>query len=164
MSRGSRTAGERLDSRAVLEEVVDSLGPLDASLRVEGSFPRVDYDRTQLAQVFQNLIANAVQHGGRPAGAVVVACRERGDCFEFSVRDDGVGIDELAQHRIFRMFQAGSGAGETAGVGLAIVKRIVEAHAGSVSVESRPGAGATFRFTVPKPPGARPRGSPRPGG
>ena len=154
-------AGERLDSRAVLDEVVESLGPLDAALRVEGVFPTIDYDRTQLAQVFQNLIANAIQHRGPTTGEVVVSCRERAGHFEFSVRDDGVGIDEIAQRRIFRMFQAAGPAGETAGVGLAIVKRIVEAHAGEVSVESRPGAGATFRFTIPKPECARPRGSSR---
>src|SRR5262249_55069984 len=96
----ARAFNERLDTRAVLDEVVDSLGPLPgASLRIEGAFPRIDYDRTQLAQVFQNLIANAIQHRGRPSGEIVVACREHPAHFEFSVCDDGVGIDEAQQRR-----------------------------------------------------------------
>ena len=106
----------------------------------------------------------AIQHRGKTSGEVVVACRELAAHFQFSVSDDGVGIGEAQQSRIFRMFHAADPAAETAGVGLAIVKRIVEANAGSVSVESRPGAGATFHFTVPKSPGARRRGTARPAG
>ena len=149
----AHAARESVDSRAVLDEVVDSLRPFLEGLRIEGAFPRVVYDPTQLAQVFQNLIANAIQHRGKPSGEIVVSCREQGGYFEFSVNDDGVGIEESQQRRIFRMFHSVNPSGETAGVGLAIVKRIVEAHGGSVSVESKPGAGASFRFTIPKPEG-----------
>ncbi len=144
---------ERVDSRAVAEEVVDSLGPsAGVSVRIEGTLPRVRYDRIQLTQVFQNLIQNAVQHVGRRSGEVVVSCRERPGAFEFRVRDDGVGIAEADFERIFRMFHSVNAEGGTAGVGLAIVKKIVEIHGGSVAVESTLGQGATFLFTVPKAP------------
>jgi signal transduction histidine kinase len=134
--RGAR-APELLDAKRVADEVVDSLAPpRGVSVRVEGPLPQLRYDRTHLTQVLQNLIQNSVEHLGRSEGEVVVSCLERSSEFEFSVRDDGPGI-----------------ASESSpGVGLAIVTRIVESHGGRVRAESSPGRGATFRFTVPKPP------------
>jgi signal transduction histidine kinase len=110
----------------------------------------VRYDRTRLTQVLQNLIQNGVQHIGRQSGEVVVSCREAPEEFEFSIRDDGVGITRSNLHRVFQMFFAVDPAGDTTGVGLAIVRKIVEMHGGNVSVASTPGQGATFRFSIPK--------------
>ncbi len=149
----TRSLRESVDAKAVLEEVIDSLGPTDdVSIQIEGTLPVVRYDRTQLMQVFQNLIGNAVQHLGRPSGKVVVSCSERSREFEFSVNDDGVGIAERNLERVFRMFQTLNPDKETTGVGLSIVKKIVEMHGGSISVESTLGSGTSFRFSVPKPP------------
>lgn len=148
----ARSVSERVDPRLVLEEVIDSLEPPDhVSVRIEGAFPVIWHDRTQLTQVFQNLIGNALQHLGKPRGTVVVSCRERPGELEFCVRDDGAGIHERHLERIFRMFQILDPDKETTGIGLSIVKKIVEMHGGSISVESTVGAGTTFRFTVPKP-------------
>lgn len=153
----TRAALQRVDSRAVVEGVIDSLGPLrGVSVRIEGTLPVVRYDRTQLTQVFQNLIHNGVQHLGRQSGEVVVSCRKADDGIEFSVRDDGVGIPETHLERVFQMFQVVDPEGETTGVGLAIVRKIVEMHGGSVSVASTPGRGATFRFSIPKQLGEAP--------
>jgi signal transduction histidine kinase len=151
-SRAGKSAGVRpVDAQALFAEVVDSLGPLrGVSVRVEGTLPVVRCDRTQLAQILQNLIGNAVEHLGRPSGEVVVACREGERDFEWSVRDDGVGIDAPHRERIFRMFHAVDPERGGSGVGLAIVKKLVERAGGSVSVESAPGAGSTFRFSIPK--------------
>ena len=153
----TRRALERVDSEAVVVEVIDSLGAVKPTLRIEGTLPGVRYDRTQLTQVFQNLIANAVQHMGHEDGEVVVFCQERHEAFEFGVRDNGVGIDDLHAERVFRMFQALQPERETTGVGLTIVKRIVELHGGTIHVEPTPGGGATFRFSVPKQPRDRSR-------
>jgi signal transduction histidine kinase len=142
---------EQIDTQPLVEEVVDSLGPLlGVSVRIERPLPIVRYDRTQLAQVLQNLIENAVQHIGRSTGEVVVGCRESAEAFEFSVRDDGIGIPEAHLERIFQMFHVVDPNSQTTGVGLAIVRKIVEMHGGSVSVASAPDRGADFRFTVPK--------------
>ena len=142
---------QAIDTGQLVQEVIESLVPPDEiRLRVEGTLPVVSYDRTQLRQVFQNLLANAIQHLGRPSGEVVVSCREEPQAFEFAVRDDGVGIEERHFVRIFRIFQSLDLDRPTAGVGLAIVKKIVEGHGGHVHVESILGAGATFRFTVPR--------------
>jgi len=147
----TRSAFARVDSRAIVEEIVDSLGPpRGVSVRIEGSIPVVRYDRTQLTQVLQNLIQNGIQHLGRQSGEIVVSCQEGDEEIEFSVRDDGVGIAESHFHRIFQMFYVVDPAAETTGVGLAIVRKIVEMHGGSVSVVSSLGRGATFRFSIPK--------------
>jgi signal transduction histidine kinase len=148
---GRRPVVEPVDAQAVFAEVVDSLGPLPGvSVRAEGTLPVVRSDRTQLAQILQNLIVNAVEHLGKESGEVVVSCREREGGFEFSVRDDGVGIDAPDLERIFRMFYAVRPERGSSGVGLAIVKKLVEQGGGSVAVESAPGAGAIFRFFVPR--------------
>jgi signal transduction histidine kinase len=147
-----QSALQRVDSNAVVEEIIDSLKPLSGiSVRIEGSLPVVLFDRTQLTQVLQNLIQNGVQHIGRQSGEVLVSGREDARSFEFTVRDDGVGIPETHLHRIFQMFYALDPEGDTTGVGLAIVKKIVEMRGGSVSVDSAPGRGASFHFTIPKP-------------
>jgi signal transduction histidine kinase len=142
---------EAVDSAAVAEEVVDSLvPPAGVVLRIEGPLPTVRYDRTQLTQVLQNLVQNAVQHLGKPSGEVVVACRERAGDFEFCVRDDGVGIPPVHLERIFRPLHALDPEQGTTGVGLAIVRKIVRMHGGSVAVDSSVGRGTEFRFTIPK--------------
>ena len=152
-SRVGRTQStfEPVDTSAVVEEVVDTLGPPGGiTVRVEGALPAVEFDRTQLTQILQNLIQNGVQHIGRQSGEVVVSGREEPEGVELRVRDDGVGIPETHLHRIFEMFYVLDPDGDTTGVGLAIVKKIVEMHGGSVFVESAAGRGATFRFTIPK--------------
>lgn len=153
----SRPRRERVDSGAVVSEVVDTLAPTKVPIRIEGALPGVRYDRTQLVQVFQNLITNALQHMGREDGEIVVSCRERHEAFEFSVSDDGVGIDERHAERIFQMFQTLHPERETTGVGLTIAKKIVELHGGKIQMESLPGVGTSFRFSVPKQPRDRAR-------
>jgi signal transduction histidine kinase len=154
----SRPALEPVESKAVAEEVIDFLVlPPGVSVRIAGPLPQVLYDRAQLTQVLQNLIQNGVQHLGKPSGEVVVYCLERSGDFEFCVGDDGVGIAEAHLESIFRMFHTLKPEGGTTGVGLAIVKKIVEMHGGAVRVRSRPGHGTIFRFTVPRaaPPAGR---------
>jgi signal transduction histidine kinase len=149
----ARSPAEPVDVGELVRDVVDSLAsPPSIHVRVRTPLPIVHYDRTQLRQVFQNLLANAIQHLGRPTGEVVVSCREEPGAFEFSVSDDGVGIEQRHFERIFRIFQSLDPAAPTAGIGLAIVKKIVEKNGGSVGVNSPPGAGARFRFSVLKAP------------
>jgi signal transduction histidine kinase len=139
-----------VDPGIVVDEVIDLLGPPAAvTVRVDGALPLIHYDRTQLLQVFQNLIDNAIKHLDKPSGEVVVSARRRDGALEFLVRDNGVGIDARYVDRIFKIFQTADAESQDTGVGLAIVKKIVEMHGGAVAVESTVGAGSTFRFTVP---------------
>jgi signal transduction histidine kinase len=146
-----------VDPGTVLDEVIDLLGPpAGVKVRIDGALPLILYDRTQLLQVFQNLVGNAIKHLGKPTGEVVVSARRRDGTHEFLVRDNGVGIDARYLDRIFKIFQTADAESQETGVGLAIVKKIVEMHGGVVTVESTVGVGSTFRFTVPDA-GARSR-------
>jgi two-component system sensor kinase FixL len=139
-----------IDSGALAADVISSLAvPPGISLTVAPGLPRVVYDETQLRQVFQNLIANAIQHMGRD-GSVVVACRRERDEWQFSVKDDGVGIAEHQRERVFKLFERfGRGRAASAGVGLPIAKRIVERNGGTIGLVPGAGGGCEFQFTIP---------------
>ncbi len=111
-------------------------------------------DASQLRRIFQNLIANAIKH--TPGGEVVIGARgtDDGGGVECEVSDDGAGIPDALIDRVFDKGETDSETGG-AGLGLAIVKTLTEAHGGTVSVESREGRGATFRFSLPGPSGGR---------
>ncbi len=112
------------------------------------------YDKTLLVQLVQNLVGNAIKHMGRPRGEVVVSHADLGNSWEFCVRDNGVGIEERHRERIFKLFRAirAPEDAESTGIGLSVVKRIVERNGGGVRVESTPGKGSAFFFTLLKNP------------
>lgn len=121
--------------------------------------PVVRAQHARLLNVFCNLMENALKYNDKPQPIVEVGCADLGDEWEVSVRDNGPGIDSAFRERVFKLFQRGPGAKEAgSGAGLAIVKRIVEQHDGTVWVQGEPGQGADFRFTLPKlgPRGAAP--------
>jgi light-regulated signal transduction histidine kinase (bacteriophytochrome) len=115
--------------------------------------PSVLADETQLIQLFQNLVGNAIkyQKSGIPR-VHISAAKNGGKKWVFSVKDNGLGIESQYLERIFGMFQRLHKRDEFAGtgIGLAICKKIVERHGGSISVESQPGHGSTFRFALAK--------------
>ena len=142
------------DCEAVLEEV---LADLAAAIEESGGqvthepLPVVDADKGQLGQVFQNLIGNALKFHGQEAPHVHVSAQRRSGAWCFSVRDNGIGIEPQHFDEIFAVFQRLHSSTEYpgTGIGLAIVKKIVERHGGRIWVESEPGKGAAFYFTVP---------------
>src|SRR5690606_26155692 len=107
-----------------------------------------------LEQVLMNLIGNAIKHGhvDRPGVTIEVSARDIGEAVEFTISDDGPGIAPEYQDRVWGIFQTlvSRDKVEGTGVGLALVKKIVERRGGRVSVESAPDQGATFRFVWPK--------------
>ena len=119
----------------------------------QDKLPTIHCDEVQLAQLFQNLIGNALKFR-KPdvAPAVHVGAAEQGAEWEFMVRDNGIGIEPQYFERIFMVFQRLHDKGEYpgTGIGLAIVKKVVERHGGRIWVQSQPGAGTTFHFTMPK--------------
>src|SRR6185437_6546654 len=145
----------RVPTRQVVADSVDAHSALAAStsveLRIEAAddVPDVWADRDRLLQVFENLIGNALKFTGC-GGCVTVGAALRDDEVMFSVSDTGVGISaEDAPHVFDRFWQLRRGERHGAGLGLGIVKSIVEAHGGRVWVVSTPGHGATFFFTIP---------------
>jgi light-regulated signal transduction histidine kinase (bacteriophytochrome) len=116
-----------------------------------GSLPKVQADPRLLESVFQNLVGNAIKFRGEEAPRVQVSAKRVGADWQFSVQDNGIGIDPAYFGVIFEMFERleRKDGEESTGVGLAICTRIVERHGGRLWVESAPSAGATFHFTLP---------------
>ncbi len=129
--------------RYVLEESGGSV--------IYDEMPSIVADGPQMTQLFQNLIGNALKFHGEEAPRVEISAARKGNDWIFSVRDNGIGIDTQYKDRIFELFQrlhthekyAGTG------IGLTIAKKIVERHGGRIWVDSEPGKGTTFRFTIP---------------
>ncbi len=145
---------EYIYSEAVAKEVVEVLSPpAHLAIVIDGPLPTVVYDKIHLKQLFQNLIENAIKYLGKPKGQVRLSCRNADHFWEFCVQDNGVGVEEKHFERIFKMFQTLKPRDETpdsTGIGLALVKKIVERHGGKVRVASQFGEGASFFFTIPK--------------
>lgn len=147
---------ERVDSGRLVREVVAFLAPPPGlEIEVAPDMPVIEVERVPFEQVLRNLISNAITYR-RPQGARIrVSAREAGDDWEFIVADNGPGIPEAQQSRIFRLFQT-SRPGEGTGLGLALVKRIVESQQGSIAVHSARGEGAAFHVCWPRRPAGRP--------
>src|SRR5439155_14902324 len=153
-----------IDCETVLEEVLSTL----ARAAQEGGvvithdpLPTVVADRIQMTQVLKNLVANAIKFRIARTSRVHISAARTGTEWLFSVRDNGIGIGPEHRERIFAIFQRLHVGGEYpgTGIGLASCKRIVELHGGRIWVESQPGEGSTFFFTVPARAKARAKGS-----
>jgi signal transduction histidine kinase len=146
----------RTDSQQVIDTVVKNLkmaiDERHAKITI-GPMPEVMADPNQLGQVFQNLISNAVKFNRGEDVQVSVSAEQEGPMWRFTVSDNGIGIEPQYFDRIFVIFQRLHGKDEYpgTGIGLAICKKIVERHGGAIRVESEPGAGSKFSFTIPGP-------------
>lgn len=156
-SRVDRYGGpiEAVDMNAVLGSALANLQVAirEANVSVtQDPLPRVAADGPQITQVFQNLIGNAIKFRSAVAPQIHVGAVSLPEAWQFSVRDNGIGIDPEHAERIFLIFQRLHSRREYpgTGIGLALCKKIVERHGGKIWVESQPGAGATFYFTLPK--------------
>ena len=143
------TAGEA----ALKKALVNLRGSIEANHATvtNDALPTVEADEAQLVQLFQNLIGNALKFKGDEAPRIHVTASEQPDTCEFGVRDNGIGIDPQYFDRIFMVFQRLHSKGEYpgTGIGLAICKKVVDRHGGRIRVESQPGKGSTFYFTIP---------------
>ena len=149
---------QQTDSGVALAVALENLrAAIDESQAViaQGNMPSVCADRVQLGQLFQNLIGNAIKFRGPGPAHIQVAGEEIENAWHFWVTDDGIGLDPKYAARIFQVFQRlhSKTAYPGTGIGLAICKKIVEQHGGRMWVESQPGQGATFHFTIARKKG-----------
>jgi signal transduction histidine kinase len=143
---------ERVDVGELVTGVAELLSPPPGiSVNIEGAMPILYTDKVRMEQVFSNLIGNAIKYHDKDHGKVIISCRRTGDFYEFSVKDDGPGIEPVYHEKIFRLFQTlqEKDAMESTGVGLSIVKKIIEDKKGTIKVVSDQGKGTTFIFTWP---------------
>ena len=151
------TRPEPLDTVDLREAVMEVISDLELKIERLGAnvevfeLPAVKAEKSQIRQLFQNLIANALKfHGEEQPHIKIYSRRTDHDCRIF-VEDNGIGFDEKYLDRIFAPFQRlhGRSAYEGTGMGLAICRKIVERHGGSITAKSKPGEGSTFIITLP---------------
>ncbi|MBW2709807.1 MAG: GHKL domain-containing protein, partial [Deltaproteobacteria bacterium] len=141
----------------IAEEALKALEPQirerGIEVKIQENLPRVYGERKRLLQVMENLLSNAVKYVGKenPTPRIEVGVEDQSGQTVFFVRDNGIGIEEIYFEKIFQVFQRlppAKKAGTGTGIGLAIVKRVIESHGGSIRLTSALGKGSTFFFTV----------------
>lgn len=149
-SEGQPTAVDLTELVTLLVQDLDP--PANVQIEVPGDLPTIEGDPVRLRQLFQNLIGNAIKHNNKPQAQIRVTWTDGPSAWTFGVMDNGPGIEPKHHERIFRMFQTLVPRDKTdsTGVGLALVKRIVDKAGGRIWVESHLGTGSTFYFTWPK--------------
>lgn len=148
------TKAKALDLQELVEDVIEFVSP-PAHIKVSmtTSFPTIFNHETQVRQVFQNFLSNAIKYNDKEQGIVTVSCKEVEDeMYEFCVADNGPGIEKKYQEKIFQIFQTLHKKDEynSTGIGLSIVKKIISNNGGEIRLESEKDQGAKFYFTLPK--------------
>lgn len=137
----------------LLKEIIDSLAPAAGfEVVIQPGMPQLYTSPLQLSQVFTNLISNALTHHDKKRGRVEITVEDLGNICRFSVIDDGPGIDPVYHTKVFEIFQTlqPPDRADSTGIGLALVKKIVESNNCEIELHSKKGAGTTVRFTWPK--------------
>lgn len=154
-SKATKSIGkeELLEVKDLINDTVDLLAvPENCKIDFTTDLPKIFADRIKLQQVFLNLISNSIKHNNKPSIEIKVNAFEMDKFWKFSVTDNGPGIDQKYYEKIFVIFQTLQARDEfeSTGVGLAIVKKIIDEQNGKIWIESELGQGTTFNFTIPK--------------
>src|SRR5581483_3031413 len=152
ISRADRPL-EPVDFNTVLNEVMNYLGTSITESKaniVSDKLPVLNSNHLQMVQLFQNLIGNAIKFSGQQEPKIKISYTVNNGTYQFAVKDNGIGMDPKYNERIFEIFQRLHPLGEFSGmgIGLAICKKIVERSGGKIWVDSVPGKGSTFYFTL----------------
>lgn len=153
-SRAGRIREEKVEVNLneLVPGVIDMIAPPEnVEIKIENELPTILCERIRIQQVFQNLLTNAIKFMDKPKGKIKVGCVEDNGYWRFSIADNGPGIEEKHFAKIFQIFQTLSPRDEfeSTGIGLPVVKKIIEMYGGKVWVESKVGYGSTFFFTLP---------------
>jgi signal transduction histidine kinase len=140
-----------LDLNILLDEIIQSINvPEHIEIKSNENLPKVFGNHFRFRQLFQNLIQNAINYNDKEKGIVSIDFVERDDEYEFSIADNGIGISEKYQHKIFDIFSKLESNTKSTGIGLSIVKKIIDLYGGKIWLESQETIGTSFYFTLPK--------------
>src|SRR6185436_852979 len=153
-SRAAKSVNtEMVDTEQLISEIIDLLNaPEHIKIKVIENLPVLKTDKIRMEQLFSNLISNAIRYNDKEEGIIEIGCTEFEDWCQFYIRDNGPGIEKQFQEKIFELFQTlqTKDKNESTGIGLAIVKKIMEEAGGKIWVESEKNKGSRFVFTYPK--------------
>lgn len=142
---------ENVNTHTLVEDLIKILYiPEHISVTIKAKLPVVKGDKTKLQQLFQNLISNAVKFIDKKEGLITIDVKSLEDSYQFSVSDNGIGIDKKFHEKIFKIFHSLTKSEESSGIGLSIVKRVVDRHNGQIWLKSKLNQGTTFYFTLKK--------------
>lgn len=144
-------AVENINTQEIVQNIINIIHiPSHIDVVIKNNLPVVKADRFRIQQLFQNIISNAVNYIDKPTGIVEVECKSMAKHYLFSIRDNGPGIAKENQEKIFKIFQSLSSSDKSTGLGLSIVKKIIDLYHGDIWVESEIGQGATFYIKLKK--------------
>ncbi len=152
-SRVSSTDEERtfFNTKSLVEDCILLLDvPLHVSIEFEGDFPDIMTNKTKLSQVFSNLMDNSIRHINKEQGKIVVGVMEDKTYFYFSIWDNGIGIESKYYSKIFQIFNSLTPSKKSTGIGLSLVKKVVEQLGGKISVDSKVDQYTVFEFSINK--------------
>jgi len=140
-----------IDINQSIDEIIRIITvPRHIEIVCNATMPTLFGNDFRFKQLFQNLIQNAIKYNDKEKGIIELGCVEKENEFEFYVRDNGKGIPERYQHKIFNLFSKLENSDKSSGIGLSIVKKIIDLYGGKIWLESQEGTGTTFYFTLPK--------------
>jgi light-regulated signal transduction histidine kinase (bacteriophytochrome) len=140
-----------IDLNVLIDEIVRTLHIHNhINVEIKNSLPKVFGNDFRFKQLFQNLIQNAIKYNDKEKGIVEIGSVEKENEIEFYIKDNGVGIKEQYQNKIFEIFSKLENNDQSSGIGLSIVKKIIDLYGGKIWLESQEKVGSTFYFTLPK--------------
>ncbi|MEH6408502.1 MAG: ATP-binding protein [Leeuwenhoekiella sp.] len=140
-----------VDTQHLVSEVVQFLyAPAHIKIQIDNNLPVINGDKFRLQQLFQNLIQNAIKSIDKAQGEINIGVKERGHTWEFFIKDNGKGISAQHHNKIFQIFEKIDGDQNSTGIGLSIVRKIIDFYDGDIWLKSKPEEGTTFYFTLPK--------------
>ncbi len=144
-------ADKNIDLEIIVNDILETIHiPNNFEITIKTKLPIVKGDSYKLIQLFQNLISNAIKYTDKEKGFIEIDCRSKNNFWEFCISDNGIGISDKYFHKIFKVFQVLEESQESTGVGLSIVKKIIDYYGGEIWLESKINKGTTFFFTLPK--------------
>ncbi|UOP43647.1 sensor histidine kinase, partial [Flavobacterium psychrophilum] len=142
-------ASEKVNTHEIIENIINIIHiPNHINVSIIGKLPIINADKFRIQQLFQNIISNAVNYIDKPIGTVNVSCIEKDGKYIFSIQDNGPGIAKENQEKIFKIFQSLQKSDKSTGLGLSIVKKIIETYNGKIWLESQINHGTTFFISL----------------